>query len=467
MPVDFLIDNGSTASILSYKKYNDLQPELTPGVRPIKTVVYDASGNTIQTYGAIDVKICLSGFEFDQTLIICDIHQDGIIGQDFLLKYAETISYKHGRINTQFNEIICWLGDETMTACRVVVRRTITIPSFTATWLPIDIPGSENLTKYGYVEPTVTPDSDLAIIPGILDLQKAEKCISIINHSEDPITLYAKQPVGTCEAYEDNPPDTDECQEPMHSPDSVQHYQLSGTQGDHDVHEQPNYATTYHSTTVSPYQSVATHHTDQAATVHSTQITPYSPESVQANAFHEKYSTDHVAIMHSHESAKYSTDKAEIPISTDCMEESTGHAKLNSQADCSDTQEVPDFLNDLFTRSSQHLSTAEKCQLADLLNTYQDVFAMSSSDLGRCERVQHRIHTGDAIPVRQPARRLPFGKRIVEQQEIHKMLEKGVIEPFNSPWSSPIVLVTKKDGSIRFCVDYRVLNTLTVKDAYP
>ena len=98
---------------------------------------------------------------------------------------------------------------------------------------------------------------------------------------------------------------------------------------------------------------------------------------------------------------------------------------------------------------------------------YQDIFAKSSSDLGRCDRVQHRINTGNALPVRQPTRRLPFGKREVEQDEIYKMLERGVIEPSNSPWSSPIVLVTKKDGSIRFCVDYRVLNDLTVKDAYP
>ncbi|MCG7877685.1 MAG: RNase H-like domain-containing protein [Candidatus Thiodiazotropha endolucinida] len=128
---------------------------------------------------------------------------------------------------------------------------------------------------------------------------------------------------------------------------------------------------------------------------------------------------------------------------------------------------LPETLQDLLVRSSEHLNAEETEQLAKLLLDYQDVFARSSSDLGRCDRVQHTINTGNAIPVRQPARRLPFGKRLTEQAEIKKMLDRGVIEPSNSPWSSPVVLVTKKDGSIRFCVDYRVLNGLTVKDAYP
>ena len=116
--------------------------------------------------------------------------------------------------------------------------------------------------------------------------------------------------------------------------------------------------------------------------------------------------------------------------------------------------------------SSVHLCKTEKNQLADLLIEYKDVFAKSPSGLGRCDRIQHAINTGTAVPVRQPTRRLPFGKREAVQEEIAKMLDRGIIEPSNSPWSSPVVLVTKKDGSIRFYVDYRVLNSVTVKGAY-
>ena len=127
------------------------------------------------------------------------------------LYYAESISYKDGRIKTKLNEIVCWLGDETMVTCRVIVRRTTTIPSLTATWLPVDIPGSDNLTKYGYIEATINPETNLAIISGIMDMEKAEKCIRIINPSEKPVILCAKQSVGTCEPYEDKHSDVDTC----------------------------------------------------------------------------------------------------------------------------------------------------------------------------------------------------------------------------------------------------------------
>jgi hypothetical protein len=65
-------------------------------------------------------------------------------------------------------------------------------------------------------------------------------------------------------------------------------------------------------------------------------------------------------------------------------------------------------------------------------------------------------------PVKLPPRRLPIAQREIAEKEIKTMLDQDVIEKSCSPWASPIVSVKKKDGSIRFCVDYRKLNTLTV-----
>ncbi len=75
--------------------------------------------------------------------------------------------------------------------------------------------------------------------------------------------------------------------------------------------------------------------------------------------------------------------------------------------------------------------------------------------------------TGDHQPVKLPARRMPTTKREEAEKAIDEMRKHGVIEQSTSPWSSPIVLVRKKDGSMRFCVDYRKLNSITKKDSYP
>ncbi|CAB4012519.1 Retrovirus-related Pol poly from transposon, partial [Paramuricea clavata] len=87
--------------------------------------------------------------------------------------------------------------------------------------------------------------------------------------------------------------------------------------------------------------------------------------------------------------------------------------------------------------------------------------------IGRTDIVKHQIITGSAKPIKQPPRRLPLAKRDVACQAVDKMLKDGVIEPSTSPWSSPVVLVAKKNGNLRFCVDYRKLNDATIKDSYP
>ena len=128
---------------------------------------------------------------------------------------------------------------------------------------------------------------------------------------------------------------------------------------------------------------------------------------------------------------------------------------------------IPEHLQDLFLRSSTKLTESENHKFTELLIKYQDVFSKSATYIVFTDLVQHKINTGTALPIRQHIRRLPFGKREIGIKEVNKMLTMGVIEPSSSLWSSPVVLVKKKDEYTRCCVDYRKLNDVTVKDAYP
>eukprot|EP00731_Ephydatia_muelleri_P024410 Em0016g681a len=110
------------------------------------------------------------------------------------------------------------------------------------------------------------------------------------------------------------------------------------------------------------------------------------------------------------------------------------------------------------------LTTKEMKELRGLLEEYSELF--SDGELGRTSKVKHGISTSGP-PIRQPIRRQPVALRKTVQEEIHKMLKNKVIRPSTSPWSSPIIMVRKKDGSWRFCIDFRKLNSVTHKDAYP
>lgn len=119
----------------------------------------------------------------------------------------------------------------------------------------------------------------------------------------------------------------------------------------------------------------------------------------------------------------------------------------------------------LFDLSNVHPS--ERNLLIPLLDEFSDVFSQGPDDIGRTNVVCHKIMTRDATPIRQPPRRVPIHRREQVGEMIKSMLKNEIIVPSESPWSSPVVLAKKKDGSLRFCVDFRRLNDITVKDAYP
>ena len=112
------------------------------------------------------------------------------------------------------------------------------------------------------------------------------------------------------------------------------------------------------------------------------------------------------------------------------------------------------------------LSLLQQQQLNELFKEFQDVFSQGDDDLGNTPLMEHGIET-HGPPLRQPYRRQNPAVRREEMTQVQQMLSSNVIRPSNSPWASPVVMVRKKDGSLRFCVDFRQLNAATVKDAHP
>lgn len=380
IPVDFLIDTGSTVSIISSYMY-----ETVFGIEPAQEVEHtnhdnntytssscipqlhqqdyedrlqSVNGTDLKTFGTIHVEIILGNEPYLHKFIICEISPDAILGQDFLIKHAKKIDYPSQMLRTDRSDIQCWIGGEYQMTCRVLAKETTILPSNSVTILPINIPNREKLPDLVVFEPLDQLNSmkNISMVSSIIDRNQEPQLIEVTNYNHSDITLYPNTVLGSCE--------------PIITEQKLQ--------------------------------------VERCAAIHNAQ------------------------------------DLTSNTMNTD----------------------LPEHLQDLFVRSSTYLNSQEKSVLKQLLTKYQNTFSKSPEDIGRTNKVKHRIDTGNAAPIRIPPRRLPIGKREIEKQEISKMLERGIIEPSNSPWCAPLVLVTKPDLSTRICVDLRGLNSVTKKDSY-
>ena len=104
-----------------------------------------------------------------------------------------------------------------------------------------------------------------------------------------------------------------------------------------------------------------------------------------------------------------------------------------------------------------------------LLKEYHDIFSLEKRDMGHTNTTKHKIvlKDPDTPPFKEHICRIPPPQLDEVREHLKLMLDAGVIRPSNSPWCNAVVLVRKKDGSLRFCIDFRKLNSLTVKDSHP
>ena len=127
---------------------------------------------------------------------------------------------------------------------------------------------------------------------------------------------------------------------------------------------------------------------------------------------------------------------------------------------------VPEHLQCMLP-SNGELDSEQLARVEDLLIEYEDIFIGPQGKVGYTDLVEHKIDTGDAAPKRSTWFRKSFAERDAIEKEVNHLLDEDRIRVSQSPWASSVVLVKKKDGTLRFCIDYRGLNSVTKKDAYP
>ncbi|GFW91617.1 retrovirus-related Pol polyprotein from transposon 297 [Trichonephila clavipes] len=132
-----------------------------------------------------------------------------------------------------------------------------------------------------------------------------------------------------------------------------------------------------------------------------------------------------------------------------------------------DQQETSESQMNCSLMMSPELSDEQRNKLSELLRKFSGLFMKTDKSAAAKTNVKNKIYTGDPAPIDQRAYRVSPTERRIIHAEVQKMLDEGIVQPSESPSSSPVVIVRKKDGSWRFCVDFRKLNSVTKKDVYP
>lgn len=121
--------------------------------------------------------------------------------------------------------------------------------------------------------------------------------------------------------------------------------------------------------------------------------------------------------------------------------------------------------NEMHLHAYESLDEPQKEIADNVVEKFRNI-SFTEKGLGRTHLIEHSINTGDAEPIRQRYYRMSPEKQRIVTEQVDEMLALDVIEPCESPWSSPVLVVGKKDGKPRFCLDSRKLNSVTKKDAY-
>ena len=492
-----VVDTAAEVTIISDHVFRELEPK--PPC--LKKVILHTAGRDMKMEGFVvgPVALQLGKSKFPEAVYVAPIQDDMLLGLDFLLRHGVDIKLDdlcldfRGKGESVKIEVERNATKESKVA-KVMIEKTVKVPPNSVLRLQCKI--TDRLTDY-----VIEPEDDLKVImPRTLHSAGSKPKVCLVNVTDSYIKLKRNQLVATafpvCSVSSFADEMTEESTVPIktqsliqekinhseisdcRSPESVSHLSeeeisqesvLSDITIGHADHEQIKVTNSDglqseqeglgHLNKSSSDETVISDFTNGTeAHEHQRVIETNGPQQVsEGPSLEEGLACNNTVIVDS----TLGHDAHEQVRITEV------HGPLPEQGCPGSTKELPDHLKDLFQRSIEHLNAEEQDQLADLLIEYEDCFAKSDLDLGNFSEIVHEIDTGSSRPIKQRMRRTPAGFASEEEVHLEKMLKAGVIEPSVSDWASAPVLIRKRDGTVRWCVDYRALNSVTTKDVFP
>ena len=408
IPVWFTIDTGATRTIVSNRIFKKLKEHKQSLVEPSQdNLMSQAGGDPLVECGRAKLTLDFGPQTITREVIIAEIQDDVLIGMD-IGENMDVLSTQN-KLILDGQEIPCTFV-KSNTSRRVFVAVDYEIPALSEAIIEAHIEQIEvNDNGEFLIEPLpeLAESTDLCMASSIVHLsQEPIAQVRLINPTEDSIILHRLTNIGMAEIFD-----------PAFSVVISNGHRLDGNTCD----------------------------------VHAT----YVKSSDNEPADHHSNTCHSVSQIRQVQKADFLLDENST---TSSPQDHINPGLMNS---------MPQHLKDIFKQAVCGRSEEEQTAVHNLLIKFQNSFSKDDMDLGITTLTQHIIETGSTRPIKQAPRRVPLALVDEEKQAIEKMLQQGIIHESMSPWASPIVLVKKKSGAIRPCVDYRKVNATTTKDAYP
>lgn len=470
--VKFIIDTGSCVTIINYEKYLEIDPSIRPPLETTEMQLRTADDGQLVTFGQCDLELgILNSKSTKFTVIVADIQAEGLLGFNFL-KYFDCELYPSSKsLICQGEQVLCGDVSESRirnVRCQQLINKTsVVIPPRSKMIIEVG-KSNQKLCKWMMIQgKTTDPNCQYQIGSAVVDTEQLKIPVPIINFSSDSLLLQPDTTLGILV--------------PVNLVDKAK-IDDEGSPIEEEIEEEGDFEN------LLAYRDQLLQFSEVSAPRWSSEVSApgrCSEDSAPAPKLEPVVDKNRLTFEDPGRNLKSSLaccDQSSLELNQDTVgttarnrlqyvdmlsaSSSTNHFEDVAEEDVHMEKlasDLPDHMRQMFKEATKHLNGNQPEQLKDLLKKHIKLFSETKLDIGKASAIKHTIDTGDAPPLSQPLRRLPIHQQEEADRQVQEMLEAGVIEKSTSPWNSGVVLVQKKDKTQRFCIDFRRLNSVTLR----